>query len=160
MWHGSGHNGLLLLLLVSSATAFLLPATPSPHAISSSAKNPIARFASSIDEAPSLVEPQELQPQAEQEPPPRGNTRRPLSPKPVGPWVLLEGLPYAAVESDIHTFLEGFEVKSITVPLSPENTKRAGREEGREGGREGGRKGGREEGREGEEEQCHRWSKG
>lgn len=91
MWHGSGHNGLLLLLLVSSATAFLLPATPSPRAISSSAKNPIARFASSIDEAPSLVEPQELQPQAEQEPPPRGNSRRPLSPKPVGPWVLLEG---------------------------------------------------------------------
>jgi len=90
MWHGSGHMGLLLLL-VSCATAFLLPAAPSPRAISSSTKNPIARFASSIDEAPSLVEPQEPQPQAQQEPPPRGNARRPLSPKPAGPWVLLEG---------------------------------------------------------------------
>jgi len=50
------------------------------------------------------------------------------------------------VESDIRTFLQGFNVQSLLVPLAPDNTKRAGKARGREEVREGGKEYGKEGG--------------
>ena len=68
--------------------------------------------------------------------PPSFSTQFPYSPTFLFlPRPILSGLPYAAVESDIRTFLHGFNVQSLLVPMAPDNTKRAGKRR-REGGRE------------------------
>lgn len=130
---------LLFLLGTTSVSAFLFPAAPracrsnpSPMTIATTMRT-TQLFSSAIDEAPAPAQQQEqpvAQEQEQQQEQQQPARRRPSSPKPSGPWVLLEGLPYAAVESDVRTFLHGFDVQSLLLPMAPENTKRAGETKG------------------------------
>ena len=88
---------LLVLLGTASVSAFLFPAVPSracrttPTPLTTATTTHL--FSSAVDEAPAPAQQQEQpesqeQEQQQQQQPAR---RRPTSPRPSGPWVLLEG---------------------------------------------------------------------
>jgi hypothetical protein len=88
---------LLVLLGTASVSAFLFPAAPracrtTPSPLTTATTTTTRLFSSVVDEAPAPAQQQE-QPEAQeqeqqQQAPAR---RRPTSPRPSGPWVLLEG---------------------------------------------------------------------
>lgn len=91
---------LLFLLGTTSVSAFLFPAAPracrsnpSPMTIATTMRT-TQLFSSAIDEAPAPAQQQEqpvAQEQEQQQEQQQPARRRPSSPKPSGPWVLLEG---------------------------------------------------------------------